>query len=158
MNQTVLRQMKKAKIMIKSVSMILLTLVWVGGTSALSQDKKSTEPPLLTFNDLKGGNSIEGSFKIAGFVIDIYECPPCPPGAICKPCIGDNIVVTDNLKERDPKLIRRLRIFTEKPNRFELNKSYTFTVTVRGNIRQGQAIENTNLISFEASKTIPALP
>ena len=69
---------------------------------------------------------------------------------MCKLCLGDHLVVTDNLGEKDPALIQRLRIFTEKPEQFELQKKYSFTVRVKGRIPKGRAIENVDLISFEA--------
>ena len=67
---------------------------------------------------------------------------------MCKPCLGDNIVVTDNIAEKDPALIRRLRIFTDKPEQFELKKKYQFTVKVRGKIPKGHPIRDADLVSF----------
>ncbi len=117
---------------------------------SFSQDRTSTpKPPLLTFDDLQRNDSIEGPFRIVGYVIDIYKCPPCPPGAMCKPCIPDNIVVTDNIDEKDFSKIKRLRISTEKPEQFELKKKYTFTVKVKGNVPPGRAIQDVDLISFK---------
>jgi len=107
-------------------------------------------PPLLTFDDLQKNDSIEGSFSIVGYVIDVYKCPPCQAGAMCKPCIGDNIVVTDNIAEKDPARIKRLRIFTDKPEQFELKKQYQFTVRVRGKIPKGQPIHDAELVSSAA--------
>ena len=64
-------------------------------------------------------------------MLDIYKCPPCPPGAMCKPCIPDDIVITDNIDQKEPSNINRLRIYDDKPDQFELNKKYTFTVKVK---------------------------
>lgn len=117
-------------------------------TELQKQDQQPADiPPLLTFDDLQKNDSIEGSFSIVGYVIDIYKCPPCPAGAMCKPCIGDNIVVTDNIAEKDPTLIRRLKIFTDKPGQFELKKRYLFTVKVRGKIPKGHPIYDVDLLS-----------
>ena len=69
---------------------------------------------------------------------------------MCKPCLGDHIVATDNPSEKDPALIQHLRTFTEKPGQFELQKKYSFTVRVKGQIPKGRAIESADLISFEA--------
>lgn len=59
-------------------------------------------------------------------------------------------MVTEKLSEKSPALIQRLRIFTEKPDQFELRKRYSFTVKVKGQTPKGRAIENVDLISFEA--------
>jgi hypothetical protein len=96
----------------------------------------------------------ERPFRIVGYVINTYKCPPCPPGAMCKPCIPDNIVVTDNLDEQDASKIKRLRISTEKPEQFELKKKYIFTVRVRGKVPSGRAIQDVDLISFEPTKEL----
>jgi hypothetical protein len=67
---------------------------------------------------------------------------------MCKPCLGDHVVMTDNIGEKDPALIRRLRIFTEKPEQFESKKKYQFTVKVRGKLQKGQPIRDVDLVSF----------
>jgi hypothetical protein len=133
--------------MMKITLAILLTLFCL--VSAVSQDQQPPEiPPLLTFADLQKNDPIEGPFRIAGYVIDAYKCPPCPAGAMCKPCLGDHIVVTDNIDEKDPALIKRLRIFTDQPEQCELKKQYLFTVKVRGKILKGQPIHDVDLLSF----------
>lgn len=40
-----------------------------------------------------------GSATVTGYVNYIYRCPPCPPGAHCKPCMGDNLVLSDAPKQ-----------------------------------------------------------
>ena len=118
------------------------------------QDTTQPPPPRLTFSDLKRNNSIKGTFIVVAFVIQTYKCPPCPPNAMCKPCIGDHLVVTDNVDEKDPVRIQRLRIFTDKPEQFELKKKYSFTVKVRGKVPSGRAIQDVDLISFEPLKEV----
>ena len=80
--------------------------------------------------------------------MDIYKGPPYPAGTMCKPCPGDPIVVTDNIDEKDPALIKRLRIFANEPGQFELKKKYLFTVKVRGKLLNRRPIHDVNLISF----------
>jgi len=75
---------------------MIFMLVCLLGTSALSQNGiPPQEPRRLTFDDLKRNDSVEGSFRMEGaYVLEIHKCPPCPPGAQCKPCLGDYIVIT----------------------------------------------------------------
>ncbi len=129
---------------------IIFTLVCLMGTGALSQNKiPPQEAPLLTFDDLKRNDGIEGTFRIEGaYVLEIHKCPPCPPRAQCKPCLGDYVVVTDNLDEKDPLLIKRLRIFTGKLERFELKMKFSFTARVRGRVPKGKPIEELDLIDI----------
>jgi hypothetical protein len=140
----------------KSALTIIFMLVCLMGTGALGQNKiPLLEPPLLTFDDLKRNDGIEAPFRIEGaYVIEIHKCPPCPPGAQCKPCLGDYIVVTDNLDEKDPLLINRLRVFTDKLDRFELKQKFSFVAKVRGKVPSGKPIENLNLIELELPRPI----
>ena len=136
-----------------SALVALLTLLSLNIPSALFQAIAQTPgPPTLTFTDLKRGDVGSAPFKIDGFVIDIYKCPPCPPRAMCKPCIPDNVVATDDLEEKDPSEIRRLRIYTDKTAQFELKKKYLFTVKTKGNSLPGRAITEVELVSFEPVK------
>jgi hypothetical protein len=137
--------------MFKRTSTVILTTVCMMWTFSFSQDQDSTrKAPLLTFEDLQKNDGVEGPFRIEGFVINIYRCPPCPPLATCKPCIPDHIEVTDNLDEKNPTLIKRLRIFADKPEGFELKKRYAFVVKVKGQAPRGRAIENVDLISSDS--------
>lgn len=130
-------------------SLLTISLAWEQGSD--------TKPPLLTFADLRNGDHGRQPFRIEGYVTQIYKCPPCPAGAICKPCLGDHIVASDNLNEEDVTPINRLRIFTDKPDQFELKRKYTFTVEVRGKAPQGHGINEVELLHFDqASQAAPA--
>jgi len=111
-----------------------------------------SELPLLTFGDLKAGKPVRGPFRIAAYVLDIYKCPPCPPPNQCKPCIPDNVVVTDDIDAGDLSKINRLRIYTDKPDAFELKKKYVFTVKIKGAQIEGRAIDSVELVGFEIVK------
>ena len=134
--------------MISRGTFAVILLVCLIPNLSLSQENKTPEPPLLTFADLQTGDRDETPFRIEGYVIQTYKCPPCPKGAMCKPCIGDHIVITDNVDEKDPALIKRLRIYTEKPEQFEMKKKYSFVVKVKGKPRKDRAIEEVDLIRF----------
>ena len=142
--------------MIKRTLLILFALTGLLVAFSFSQDQDSTKkPPLLTFEDLKKNDGIEGPFRIEGYVIDIYKCPPCPPRAICKPCIPDNLVITDATDPKDLSKINRLRIFTDKPEQFELKKKYSFTVNLKNKVPAAHAITDVHLVSFEPLKPTP---
>ena len=131
---------------IKSTLTILFAVTcWLAPYSQQDQHP-ADKPPLLTFADLQRNDSIEGSFTVVGYVTDTYKCPPCPKGAMCKPCIGDHLVVTDKLDEKDPALVTRLRIFTDKPEKFALRGKYSFLVKTRGKVAKGHPITEVDLI------------
>jgi hypothetical protein len=136
--------------MIPKRALIIILTLCMTGTVALSQSKlRVQESRLLTFDDLKRNDGIEGSFEIEdAYVIEIHKCPPCPPGAQCKPCLGDCIVIANNLDEKDPLLIKRLRVYTDQPERFELKQKFSFVAKVRGKVPSGKPIENLDLIDL----------
>src|SRR2546421_5443062 len=108
--------------------------------------------PLLTFDDLKAGKHVDGPFRIAAYVLDLYKCPPCPSPNQCKPCIPDNIVVTDETDAKDLSQIKRFRIYTDKTDQFERKKKYMFTVKIKGIAPAGRAIDSVELVGFEVVK------
>lgn len=129
-----------------SLTMMVL-LSCLAATLSLAQDKNVVpKPPVITFAGLQKSDLDEGPFRIEGFVMQVYECPPCPEGAQCKPCLGDHVVITDNLQEKDPALIKRLRIFNKQPDDFVVGRKYSFLVKVRGKIHAGRAVEDVDLI------------
>jgi len=142
--------------MIQRTLLILFALTGLLVAFSFSQDRDATKkPPLLTFDDLKKNDGIEGQFRIEGYVIDVYKCPPCPPRAICKPCIPNNLVITDAADPKDLSKINRLRIFTDKPEQFELKKKYSFTVNLKNKVPAAHAITDVFLVSFEPVKQTP---
>jgi hypothetical protein len=130
--------------------LFVLGILLAPATFALAQEM--ARPPLLTFDDLGKNDGIDGPFRIEGYVLDIYKCPPCPPGTMCKPCIPDNVVITDTANPKDLSKINRLRIFTDKPEQFKQKKKYSFTVKLKQPLPAAHAITAVDLVSFEPLK------
>lgn len=108
--------------------------------------------PAVAFRDLKQGNVNQEQFNIEGYVRTIYECPPCPKGAQCKPCLGDHIIIAeaehDQKSPGDPE--DHLLIFATNPTQFKTGKRYLFSVKVRGRIKEGAKIEQVELTGYDA--------
>jgi hypothetical protein len=133
--------------MVKITLTILFALSYLLVPYASQDQRPAEKSPVLTFADLQRNDSIEAPFTVVGYVIETYKCPPCPEGAMCKPCIGDHIVVTDTLDEKDPALRKRLRIFTDQPEKFALREKYSFLVKARGTIPKGQPLNSVDLLA-----------
>src|SRR4051812_26998480 len=43
-----------------------------------------------------------GRVKVVGHVARLFFCPACPPGAACKPCLGDHVVLSDQAHALEP--------------------------------------------------------
>jgi len=52
---------------------------------------------IYTIKELKDLTSEPGAtYEAQGFIVDIYECPPCPPDAVCATCPGEYITISDS--------------------------------------------------------------
>ena len=77
---------------------------------------------LQSINDLSG--SSPDTCYISGYVSSVYECPFCPPGAECKPCIGDHVMLGVSLTAR----AKNLRVLTKELKKYAIGKKYYFLV------------------------------
>jgi hypothetical protein len=140
---------------VKNSLTILFVLVSLLAPNSSQNQRPAEKPPVLTFADLQKNDSTAGPFTVVGYVIETHKCPPCPEGATCKPCLGNHVVVTDNLDQKDPALIKRLRIFTDEPDKFALHEKYSFVVKTRGRIPSGQPIRDVDLLALPKGLSDP---
>jgi hypothetical protein len=105
----------------------------------------------VTFKELKDGDVKQEQFNVEGYVESVYECPPCPKGAMCKPCMGDHVVVTAKKGDgRNPAAADDLlRILARSPKQFEVGKQYLFSVKLVGEKKAGEKIEQVELIGYD---------
>ncbi len=89
--------------------------------------------------------------RLRGYVVKRYTCPPCPKGAMCKPCMGDNIVLSD-----DPKLHtiydlddRDVIVFTKAPMNFQLSEQVTLQVRALARQSSNKGIADLELLQRE---------
>lgn len=108
--------------------------------------------PVLAIRDLKRGNVNQDQFNTRGYVKSIYECPPCPKGAQCKPCLGDHIIITETepVENGPTDQDDRLLIFAKDPAQFKTGKRYLFSVKVIGRRKEGARIEQVDLTGYDA--------
>ena len=129
---------------IRSIIMTILTVSLLAVTVSAQKTTK-----LLSFDDLASYKAQDQTFRIFGYVIDLYKCPPCPPRAMCKPCMPNNITI---VKKIDPDHISapvRLRILTDETDKFTEGQKYLFTVKVHGEVKEGKPITDVDLVRFE---------
>lgn len=82
-------------------------------------------------SELKGNGLKAGDvFNVNGYIAKVYNCPPCKNGASCKPCMGDNIVISEENKLLQTYTLsdKELIIFVDKPNQFKFATNYSFTL------------------------------
>lgn len=119
-------------------------ILLIAASTAFSQALK---PSTIKFADLQHYDPANETFRIEGYVLDIYHCPPCPPHAMCKPCIPDNITLTDSDDWSNLSSLKRLRVYTERTDEFKLKGKYILTVRVKGNLQAGKPVESVDLVA-----------
>jgi len=102
-------------------------------------------------NEIKQNNFTSGNFNTEGYVVKIYTCPPCPKGALCKPCMRENIVISKNNKQLDAYYLteNELIIFANNPKQFELGKKYKFSIKILDYKSTGKPINDIELVGYE---------
>jgi hypothetical protein len=89
-------------------------------------------------------------FRIWGYVSKIYKCPPCPPGAHCKPCMGNNFVLSQVKRRLGLYTLDDLDVivFAAHPEQVQLGKLYEVTVRDAGRRHSNRNINDLRLVRF----------
>lgn len=95
-----------------------------------------------------------GTYHTVGYVAKIYECPPCPESAQCKPCMRENIVISHDEKrlggyDLGPK---DLIVFVDDTRSFKLGQKYLFLIKILDAKTTDHPINNVQLIYSEILK------
>lgn len=140
--------MKKKEILVILTVLIIAPVigggvVWKGKISSipaviLTPSPYKTYPSILIFNfysihEIKQQRLGPGSYNTEGYVVKIFTCPPCPTGALCKPCMGESIVISEESKiltDYSSLSDKELIIFVKNPGQFQLGKKYQFSIKI----------------------------
>ncbi len=105
--------------------------------------------------EFRSGTLVPGKmYRLKGYVTYRYECPPCPAGALCKPCMSDNIVFSDKkgkIKNYSALGEESVIIYTNRKIAVDFTSRAIAQVSVRTSSSQEKAIDNLELISLEPS-------
>jgi hypothetical protein len=106
--------------------------------------------PLVTIHNLKRLSPASGRYDTEGYIAKIYACPPCPPEATCKPCMADNIVVSEQNITLETYALRdtELIIFVSHPEQFTLGRKYTYSIEISPTRSTGDNFNEVSLIGY----------
>ena len=106
--------------------------------------------PAITIHELKEAEANSGNLNVEGYVVKTYSCPPCPKGALCKTCMGDNIVISENsnMLETYNLTTNELIIFVENSKQFEIGKKYTFSIEILDYKTTGEPVNDIKLVGY----------
>lgn len=129
----------------------LLSKPTSSSTTSSPQNTTTTSSDSLTISNIKENRPESGIYQIQGYVVKKYTCPPCSQGAQCKPCMRNNIVISEDndLLESYNLSDRELIVFTENPNLFELKKRYQFTLKITNSKSTNEQLNDIELIAFK---------
>lgn len=110
--------------------------------------------PLVNYYTIHELNELKptfGTYNVTGYVSKIYECPPCPEGALCKPCMPAHIVISERktLLAKYALTDREMVVFVEDAAGLKVDKKYHFLIQILDVKTTDQAINNPKLIYFE---------
>ena len=106
---------------------------------------------LRSIHEIKQNNFTLGNFNVEGYVVKIYTCPPCTRRALCKPCMQDNIVISENdqLLETYSLSDNEMILFVNNPKQFQLGGKYRFSVRLLDYKTTGESINDIELVGYD---------
>jgi len=139
------------------LSIIVLILTLLGVYSYLSyqpQLNSTADANFYSISELKQNNFSTGEFTTEGYVVKIYTCPICPEGYQCKPCMRNNLVISENnqLLANYALTSKELIIFTDNVQPFELGQKYKFTVKILDSKSTTEPINDIEVVSHSLVK------
>ncbi|KKR11828.1 MAG: hypothetical protein UT39_C0002G0009 [Candidatus Woesebacteria bacterium GW2011_GWA1_39_21] len=104
-----------------------------------------------SINDIKQKSLASGTYNTEGYVVKQYECPFCPQETQCKPCMRDNIVISENNKLLDTYILtnNEIVVFANNPKQFELGKKYSFSVKILDHKSTDEPINDIELVGYQ---------
>lgn len=107
-----------------SLFYFFLMMLFLGSGTMIEAQKKNN---FKTIKISELNANTPDTCYLTAYVINVYKCPPCPPGMICKPCIENHLDVAEDSKTIHPELW----IITDAPDKYKPKKQYTFLVKLR---------------------------
>ena len=89
----------------------------------------------ISIPEFKALDDTSGSitYNVGGYVSYIYTCPPCPKDAECKPCMGNNIIISEadkRLEDYYSLSDSDIVVFVDEPNQLKLGGLYEFSLII----------------------------
>ena len=109
-----------------------LLLLWCGPVSATAAGS-----PELSVAQFVAQHPANGEYTLIAYIDEIYLCPPCPKGAQCKPCIGDNITISDNPPRAATPTTEKITVFITPSDgaKLQTSRRYRLRIALAGSLR-----------------------
>ncbi|MBZ0166215.1 MAG: hypothetical protein K8I00_05355 [Candidatus Omnitrophica bacterium] len=134
-----------------NVLFALILMMTLGTPAAALEPVPQT---VYRISELNGINPRFGTYEVWGYVVKVYECPPCPEGAQCKPCMADHIVIAERRSRFAEYVLtdREMIVFTDDNSDLHLNRKYRFLIQIMNVKTTDQILNNPKLIYYERTR------
>lgn len=132
----------------------LLTLLLMVTLSPAVFAQERSEPQVYRISELNALNPPFGTYEVSGYVVKIYECPPCPEDARCKPCMPGHIVIAERRSRFAEYVLtdKEMIVFVDDPGSLRVNRKYRFLIQILNVKSADQVLNNPKLIYFERTR------
>jgi len=113
--------------------------------------RREVAPNEKKLSDLNKQGMEYGTYQVEGYIAKIYTCPPCAEFESCKPCMQDNIVLSEKKKflENYDLSDEEIIIFVDDIEQFQLGKKYKILIQILDLNTTGQKLNNIKRIYHE---------
>ena len=111
--------------------------------------------PFYSISQVNTKTMPAGTFETEGYVINIYQCPPCPPDAVCQPCPPLFIIISEKnrrIEYPDQMTARELFVLTDQGPDLKTGKKYRFKIQVKSYQIGNSRHKDLALLEFTALK------
>ena len=139
----------------RSIKTLILKIVLVatilGVCSARGLAQHVPTDNFYSIWDLNKNNFSSGTYTTEGYVVKIYQCPVCREKELCKPCMGNNIIISEKNKLLNSYKVgfSELIIFSDDVSQFKLGEKYRFLFQMLDAKTTSQITNNVKLVYFE---------
>lgn len=130
------------------------SLLVAGIVTGVAAGEDLPRPGFFTISQIKQHAASFNVYQTTGYVVKIYTCPPCQPDALCKPCMEDNIVISEKrarMESYDGVGPTELIVFTPETGSFRLGQEVNLVVRVRNSRSTRETINDVELVSAGSS-------
>lgn len=110
----------------------MLALFAIAGKVPAVAQPDPGAPAQMTVAQLLAAPPAGATVGVAGYIVETYLCPPCPPGANCKPCFSESAVfLADTPREYGSETVPPMvGLAIADPDKFVLGQHCRFQVSV----------------------------
>lgn len=133
----------------------LLYAAYVRQAQSINTQSAAPYPPALyQIHEIKQQKLGPGTFNTEGYIVKTYTCPPCPAEAECKPCMRNNIVISEYGERINSYSLpdTAMILFTDDPKQFAFGTKYNFWIRILDSSTTNEPINDVEILSFNVIK------